>query len=167
MDIHERLREERERLGLSQAAVASRLAVGKNTYLRYETGETSPTARHLAELDRMGMDVYFIVVGERTGNELGVEYGNLISAYAQCSDELRGAALAVLMSHRLKEVDAARVVPRYFDEAAPVAYGLLPVPARAVHEPGSGGWDKPGALPGELPEPGAAGEKKPRTGGAG
>lgn len=165
MEINERLREERERLGLSQAAVSSRLAVGKNTYLRYETGETSPTARHLAELDRMGMDVYYIVVGERTGNELGPEYGNLISAYSQCSEELKGAALAVLMSPRLVQVGAARCVPRYFDDDAPPSYGAELPPARALHEPAAG-WRDGGSIPGELPVPGARGEKKPRSGGA-
>ncbi len=63
----------------------------------------------------MGFDIYFIVVGERSANEHGAEYSNLISAYSQCSDELRGAALAVLMSSRVKEVGAAKVVPRFFE----------------------------------------------------
>lgn len=113
--IHDRLRIERERLGLSQAAVYQRLVVSKGTYIKYESGETSPTARHLAILNQMGFDIYFIVVGSRKANELGAEYSNLISAYSRCSDELRGAALAVLMSNRLKEVGAAREVPRFFE----------------------------------------------------
>lgn len=154
MDIHERLREERERLGLSQAAVSTRLAVGKNTYLRYETGETSPTARHLAELDRMGMDVYYIVVGERTGNELGAEYGNLISAYSKCSEELRGAALAVLMSSRLKEVDAAKVVPRFFEEKfGGVVYPSTPSAPLVLHDAPAAPVAEPGELPGERGAP--------------
>lgn len=163
MDIHERLREERERLGLSQVAVASRLAVGKNTYLRYETGETSPTARHLAELDRIGMDVYYIVVGERTGNELGAEYGNLISAYSQCSEELKGAALAVLMSSRLKEVDAAKVVPRFFEERfGGVVYPSTPSAPFVLHDAAAAPSAEPGTLPGEKGRP----EKKvPRKSG--
>lgn len=154
MDIHERLREERERLGLSQTEVSSRLAVGKNTYLRYESGETSPTARHLAELDRMGMDVYYIVVGERTGNELGAEYGNLISAYSKCSEELRGAALAVLMSSRLKEVDAAKVVPRFFEEKfGGVVYPSTPPAPLVLHDSPAERGAAPGQLPGERGAP--------------
>lgn len=136
--IHDRLRIERERLGLSQSAVYSRLPVTKGTYIKYESGETSPSARHLAVLDELGFDIYFIVVGERSANELGAEYSNLISAYAKCSEDLRGAALAVLMSHRLKQVQAAKVVPGYFDDDPPFGYGSELPPVRAMHEPGAG-----------------------------
>ncbi len=143
--IHERLRIERERLGLSQAAVYSRLPVTKGTYIKYESGETSPSARHLAVLDQLGFDIYFIVVGERSANELGAEYSNLISAYSKCSEDLKGAALAVLMSHRLKQVQAAKVVPSYFDDDPPFSYGAELPPVRALHEPGAGFGEHKGA----------------------
>lgn len=166
MTIHERLRIERERLGLSQAAVYSRLPVTKGTYIKYESGETSPSARHLAVLDLMGFDIYYIVVGERSANELGTEFSNLISAYSKCSEELRGAALAVLMSHRLRQVGAAKCVPHYFDDDAPSSYGADLPPSRAMHEPGARAWKEGLSIPGELAEPVSEGEKKPRTGGA-
>src|SRR5574337_841541 len=114
--IESRLKSERERLKLSQAAICSRLLVSKGTYIKYESGETSPTARHLAVLDDMGFDIYYVVVGERTGNELGAEFGNLIAAYADASEDLKAAALAVLMARYNRDVGAAQVVPRYFEE---------------------------------------------------
>lgn len=152
--IHDRLRIERERLGLSQAAVYQRLVVSKGTYIKYESGETSPTARHLAVLDQMGFDIYFVVVGERSANELGAEYSNLISAYSQCSDELRGAALAVLMSNRLKEVGAAKVVPRFFEETFGGGAYAHPLPAPLVlHDSAAEPPAAPGSLPGERGKP--------------
>ncbi|MCK2097751.1 helix-turn-helix domain-containing protein [Thauera aromatica] len=114
--IQGRLKLERERLRLSQAAVYGRLVVSKGTYIKYESGETSPSARHLAVLADMGFDIYYIVVGERSANELGSELGNLIDAYTAASDELQAAALAVLMTQYNRDVAAARVIPRYFEE---------------------------------------------------
>ena len=47
----------RQRLGLSQAALAERLGVPKNTVSRWETGATTPDGESLAAIYSLGMDV--------------------------------------------------------------------------------------------------------------
>ena len=51
-DIGQRLREERERLGLSQVAMSDIGGVKKLTQLRYEKGDSFPDAAYLAALSR-------------------------------------------------------------------------------------------------------------------
>ncbi|MBS6509774.1 MAG: helix-turn-helix transcriptional regulator [Paraclostridium bifermentans] len=54
-----RLREERERLGLMQKEMAQKLEVPPNTYNGYETGKRSPSlevARHIADTLEISVD---------------------------------------------------------------------------------------------------------------
>ena len=53
----ESITELRQRLGLSQAAMATRIGVPKNTISRWETGETTPDAQSLAAIYSLGMEV--------------------------------------------------------------------------------------------------------------
>lgn len=62
----QRLKEERERLGLSQAKFAESCGVGKTAQYTYEAGERSPDARYLQEAGRLGVDVWFVLLGRRT-----------------------------------------------------------------------------------------------------
>lgn len=114
--IGERLRLERERLKLSQAHVSGRLHVARATYIKYENGETDPNAWQLSVLDRLGFDIYFIVVGERSANELGAELCNLFAAYNAASAELKAAAFGVLLSAHNEEIGACQVVPGHVEK---------------------------------------------------
>ncbi|WP_462171110.1 helix-turn-helix transcriptional regulator [Pseudoalteromonas xiamenensis] len=58
------LREERDRLGLTQAQVADKIEVGKATYVRWEQGSPIPSDK-LADLAKLGFDINFIVLGTR------------------------------------------------------------------------------------------------------
>ncbi len=53
----ESIAELRQRLGLSQAAMAKRLDVPKNTVSRWETGATTPDGESLAAIYSLGMEV--------------------------------------------------------------------------------------------------------------
>ena len=48
MGIGERLKEERERIGLSQTEFAAKAGASKNSQYNYEKGERSPDAAYLA-----------------------------------------------------------------------------------------------------------------------
>ena len=63
---HERLREERERLGFSQAKFAAACGIGKTAQYTYEAGERTPDASYLEAAGRLGVDVWYVVLGERT-----------------------------------------------------------------------------------------------------
>jgi transcriptional regulator with XRE-family HTH domain len=63
--IGDRLREERERLGLNQTDLAAKVGVSKNSQYNYEKGERSPDAEYLAALQGVGADTTYILLGQR------------------------------------------------------------------------------------------------------
>lgn len=63
--IGERLREERERLGLSQTAFGARGGVLKQAQLKYEQGTRMPDAAYLAAVAAHGVDVTYVLTGNR------------------------------------------------------------------------------------------------------
>jgi len=65
MTMGERLKEERSRLGLSQTDLGAAGGVGKTTQLNYEKDERSPDAKYLAAVQPLGVDVHYVVFGER------------------------------------------------------------------------------------------------------
>lgn len=64
--IGDRLREERERLGLSQSAFGELGGVKANAQGNYEKGERYPDAAYLAAVAVRGVDVLYVVTGIRT-----------------------------------------------------------------------------------------------------
>ena len=64
-DFHERLRLERQRLGLTQWEFASACELGLRTYARYERGERVPDLNALLGAARAGADVGFLLSGSR------------------------------------------------------------------------------------------------------
>ncbi|OEC35688.1 Transcriptional regulator, contains XRE-family HTH domain [Pseudomonas cuatrocienegasensis] len=95
MGIGDRLKEERQRLGLNQSDFAALAGVAKNSQLNYEKGERSPDAAYLAAVAASGVDVLYIVTGKRT---------------PEPSDSLSAAEADLLERYReLPEVDRAHI----------------------------------------------------------
>lgn len=65
MGIGDRLKEERERLGFNQTDFAANAGASKNSQYNYEKGERSPDATYLAAVAEKGVDVLYVVTGER------------------------------------------------------------------------------------------------------
>lgn len=65
LNIGERLREERVRLGYNQADFAAIAGVAKTSQFNYEKGERSPDAAYLAAVAEKGVDVLYVVTGVR------------------------------------------------------------------------------------------------------
>jgi transcriptional regulator with XRE-family HTH domain len=64
--IGSRLRKERERLGLTQKAFGDIGGVEPNAQGKYESGERTPKADYLAAVAEIGVDLLYVVTGERT-----------------------------------------------------------------------------------------------------
>ena len=62
-EIGERLRAERNRLGLAQADFGQRCGVTKTTQFNYEAGDRTPHAEYLAVADALGVDTHYVVTG--------------------------------------------------------------------------------------------------------
>lgn len=99
--IGERLRAERDRLGLSQTEFC--VAVGgvdRKSQFNYETGKRSPDAAYLAAASELGIDVRYVITGSRDYDlpePLSAEEQTLLSYWRQASSDTRKAALGALV----------------------------------------------------------------------
>lgn len=93
MSIFLRLREERERLGLTQEAFGTAGGVLKRAVINYEKGERFPDVSFLAGVADAGADVLYIVTGKRGSASEGVlseAESTLLTRWRSGSPVLRG-----------------------------------------------------------------------------
>lgn len=76
--IGARLREERDRVAMSQADLSEAIGVVRRTQGVYEKGERMPDADYLAKAWRLGLDVHYVITGERRTDALksGAEFAD-------------------------------------------------------------------------------------------
>lgn len=67
MTMGDRLKEERTRLGLSQAALAAAAGIPKATLVGYELGRRVPGGDALRSLASAGVDIHYVLTGVRSG----------------------------------------------------------------------------------------------------
>jgi len=65
MPISARLKESRAALGLTQTALADALGVTKWTIINWENGTASPNAEILAKYAAAGVDILYVITGQR------------------------------------------------------------------------------------------------------
>lgn len=63
--VGERLREERDRLGLNQTDFGISAGVSRGTQKAYELESSWPDVRYLVALQGMGVDVHYVLTGSR------------------------------------------------------------------------------------------------------
>lgn len=107
MTFGERLKEERTRLGLSQPAFAGIAATTKQTLFSWESCRTAPDAPQLAALAAAGVDVLYVVTGQRMPviDALEVAEHLLLESYRKCTPEARAELTrkAVLLAAGLSD----------------------------------------------------------------
>lgn len=91
MDIGDRLREERERLGLTQEQLGEAAGVRKLAQHKYEKGERPPNVRYLSEAAAAGVDVLYVITGARGGVVLTREETALVDNFRHSPPEARKA----------------------------------------------------------------------------
>jgi transcriptional regulator with XRE-family HTH domain len=64
--VGERLREERERLGLNQTDFGVLLGVSRGTQKNYELGASSLDLRYVTALEEKGVDAAYVLTGRRS-----------------------------------------------------------------------------------------------------
>lgn len=62
----ERLKDERERLGLSQTDFGEKCGVKKLAQINYEKGERKPDSDYLQKAHELGVDISYLFSGQRT-----------------------------------------------------------------------------------------------------
>ena len=91
MSIGVRLREERERLAMSQEKFAALGGVQKRAQINYESGERLPDAGYLAAIAADGADVMYILTGEHSSAQPARDAAEqvLLNSYRSCSAQAR------------------------------------------------------------------------------
>lgn len=97
--VGERLKKDRERLGLQQGELAERVGVTRSAQSRYESGERDPKTDYWAAASEHGIDVLYVLTGHRSQAstvELSREEETLLDNYRQSGEKGRAAARSVL-----------------------------------------------------------------------
>lgn len=103
MTLGARLREERERLGLTQTEFASMVGASKRTLIRWEGGAASPDADALGVWAGAGLDVMYLVTGHHGDvPEMAPDEELLLEHYRGMPAKERKALLSALLSGESK-----------------------------------------------------------------
>lgn len=92
-EFHERLKEERKRTGLTQTELAEIGGVQKNAQSLYESGARKPDSDYLQAIARAGVDLGYVILGERgsmSGGVLSESESILLTRWRSGSPALRG-----------------------------------------------------------------------------
>jgi transcriptional regulator with XRE-family HTH domain len=90
--IESRLREERDKLGLNQTDFAKLVGQSRGSQAYYERDERAPDARYLSALAAIGIDVMYILTGNKTPttvDEVSMEEQKLIENYRAMDEAAR------------------------------------------------------------------------------
>lgn len=99
MGIGDRLKEERERLGFNQTEFAAKAGASKNSQYNYEKGDRSPDACYLAAVADQGVDVLYVVTGQRVSmdeSSLSQDDLEIVQHIRSLGDEDKGAVMRLL-----------------------------------------------------------------------
>lgn len=96
MSISERLKEERNRLGLTQAELSLAGGVKPRSQVHYEAGERKPDAVYLAAVAVVGVDVQYVLTGIRSDQVLNTDEREVLERYRISSRDLQNAARRML-----------------------------------------------------------------------
>lgn len=110
MSFFERLKEERKRLKLKQAEFAAAAGVTAQSQIQYEKGRMRPSSDYMEAIARTGVDVAYILTGERGGVCLTEEEAEFLSLLRQATPAVRKTAREVLRSGMIitKQVHVGR-----------------------------------------------------------
>ncbi|HFQ7463914.1 TPA: helix-turn-helix domain-containing protein [Pseudomonas aeruginosa] len=108
MELFERLREERMRLGMSQTAFGELGGVKVLAQRNYENGKRSPDANYLERLAEIGVDVLYVVTGKRalTAQDLEADLDRYGKAWETLEMALEATGRDMSAAKKRKAADA-------------------------------------------------------------
>lgn len=112
----ERLKEERERLSLSQTAFGEIGGVQKNAQINYEKNARLPDTAYLQLLSTIGVDILYLITGQRNENiastPIELSYLQICRALPDNNTRLAGnAALIGILSSFSGHLNTTLAVP--------------------------------------------------------
>lgn len=98
MTIGKRLKEERKRLGKTQAGFAELGGIGLSTYKLYEGDERDPGTQFVAAIAANGADAQYIVTGIKSGGTTDPEERVLLDGFRALDKETKRRMLAFVLA---------------------------------------------------------------------
>lgn len=111
MGIGDRLKEERERLGFSQTEFAAVAGASKNSQYNYEKGDRSPDADYLAAIAARGVDILYVVTGERkrqAADSISDDASEFLEVYERINGDDRQVLLRMASAFAIAADSTAR-----------------------------------------------------------
>jgi transcriptional regulator with XRE-family HTH domain len=93
--VFQRLREERERLGMNQEEFADAAGLNRTAQIRYEKGTRAPDTNYLVAIAKLGADINYIVTGTPMP-ALASDEAELLLRYRAATSESRAMLLRAL-----------------------------------------------------------------------
>ncbi|MFY3955503.1 helix-turn-helix domain-containing protein [Achromobacter xylosoxidans] len=107
IEIGARLKDERERLGMTQQDFAALGGASKRSQIEWEKGGQVPNAEFLAALDARGVDVLYVVTGRRDEtNQVSTELQRMADAWETLEMALEAAGRELSPAKKRKAADA-------------------------------------------------------------
>jgi transcriptional regulator with XRE-family HTH domain len=101
MTIFNRLKEEREKLGLSQSSAGELVGVTKQTFIQWEKGKSYPDAEQMSLLLESGFNITYIITGNLPLAPMSYQTGGVATElFTRESDALTRRELALLDDFR-------------------------------------------------------------------
>ncbi|TNC77535.1 helix-turn-helix transcriptional regulator [Janthinobacterium lividum] len=122
--IGEILKEERQRLGMNQDDFAAVGGLKRRAQTLYEQNERAPDALYLRALAAIGVDVSYILTGEKTLSALTVEEKELLTGYRGLDSRGKAGVLGMIGGMASTQSGAA---PSQSVPMEPSKYAINPV----------------------------------------
>lgn len=113
--IGDRLREEREKLSLSQTQLAELTGTTRKSQFNYETDARRPDADYLAAATSVGVDVLYVLTGQRAGSvkpTLTADEEELLALFRAAPLAVKAAAIGALSATPAAAKPRAKAQPR-------------------------------------------------------
>lgn len=91
-----RLKEERQKLKLSQTDIADICGISREMWSKYERGLATPGGEVLASLANAGANIQYVLTGNQTSNEINADEYELLHMYRNAPLSVKAAALGAL-----------------------------------------------------------------------
>lgn len=111
-----RLREERLESRANQSEFAAWGGARKNSQISYEAGKTSPPVEYLLRLDQHGVDIGYVLTGQRNDGSLNLPTQLLAQLFEKLSARERQAVFELIST-----LAGASIAPVDLDEQARAA----------------------------------------------
>lgn len=98
MNIFEKIKEERVRLGFTQDQFAAAIGATRGSVINWETGKAQPPASILAKMALQGLDARYVITGRRSVAVAEMELlpndeRGLLDSYRRCSSAAKKSLL--------------------------------------------------------------------------